>query len=118
MLDRMKTFPSLLTRLTLAFLISLLAVSLRAHTAADEMSQAAANLLVALTPNQKDKAHFEFKSDERANWHYIPKARQGLPFKELTPTQSRLAFALLASGLSQRGFVKATTIMSLEEILH
>jgi hypothetical protein len=35
----------------------------------------------------------------------------------MTPTQKHLAYALLNEGLSQRGFTKATTIMSLEDVL-
>ena len=35
----------------------------------------------------------------------------------MKPEQQHLAHALLASALSQRGFVKATTIMSLEQVL-
>ncbi|HYV27189.1 MAG TPA: DUF3500 domain-containing protein [Candidatus Eisenbacteria bacterium] len=113
----MKIFPALTQLALVVVLLVGTPDSVRAHSAAEEMSQAAANFLATLTPEQKDKAAFDFKNEERANWHYIPKARKGLPFKELTPTQSRLAFALLACGLSQRGFVKATTIMSLEDIL-
>lgn len=81
------------------------------------MAEAANNFLAALTPEQKAKATFEAKDDERQNWHYIPKARKGLPFKEMTPAQTKLGHALLSSGLSQRGYVKAVTIMSLEQVL-
>lgn len=35
----------------------------------------------------------------------------------MTPHQAHLAYALLAAGLSQTGYLKATTIMSLEEVL-
>ena len=52
------------------------------------------------------------------NWFYTPVARMGLPLKEMTPTQRALAFALLSAGLSQRGYIKALTIISLEEVLH
>src|SRR5262249_22182822 len=82
-----------------------------------EMAQAANHFLAALSPEQRAKATFDFKDDERANWHFIPKARKGLPFKELTPAQRPLAFALLSTGLSQAGYAKATTIMSLEQVL-
>src|SRR6185295_4895205 len=99
-------------------LVSLLtAPSIRAHTPAEDMADAARNLLAALTPEQKGKATYEFKDDQRFDWHFIPRERKGLPFKEMTPAQQRLAHALLASGLSQRGYAKATTIMSLEDIL-
>ncbi|MBL9169549.1 MAG: DUF3500 domain-containing protein [Verrucomicrobiales bacterium] len=85
--------------------------------AAAEMAEAAANLLFSLNPEQKSKASFDFSSDERLNWHFIPRARKGLPLKEMTAVQQRLAQVLLASGLSQRGYAKALTIMTLEQIL-
>ena len=91
---------------------------LRAFAAApEEMAAAAKNLLAALTDDQRAKATFAFAADERENWHFIPKERKGLTLKEMTPPQRHLAYALLNSGLSQRGFGQATTIMSLEQIL-
>jgi hypothetical protein len=81
------------------------------------MAAAAQHWLAALTPDQRSKATFDINAEERENWHFIPKERKGLTFKDMTPTQRPLAFALISSGLSQRGFVKATTIMSLEQIL-
>jgi hypothetical protein len=82
-----------------------------------EMAYAANNFLAALAPEQHSKAVFEFKSDERYNWHFVPRERKGLPLKELTPAQRPLAHALLGSGLGQRGYVSAVTIISLEQIL-
>jgi len=83
-----------------------------------EMADAAKNFLAALTQEQKDKALYTFENDERFDWHFIPKPRKGLPFREMTSPQRLLAHALLGSGLSQRGYQKATTIMSLEQILY
>ncbi|MBI3853639.1 MAG: DUF3500 domain-containing protein [Verrucomicrobia bacterium] len=88
-----------------------------AHSPAEEMSDAANNFLASLTSEQQAKARFELRDEERKNWHFIPKERKGLPIKEMTPAQRNLAHALLASGLSQRGYAKAVTIMSLEDIL-
>jgi hypothetical protein len=96
----------------------LFTLSAQAHTPGEEMAEAANNFLAALTPEQKAKAYYEFKHDERFDWHYIPKPRKGLPFKEMTSPQRLLAHGLLSSGLSQRGYMKATTIMSLEQILY
>jgi len=103
--------------LPLAFAITLGCSSLHAHDASAEMAMAANNFLADLTPEQKAKATFDVKDAERENWHYIPRARKGLPFKELTPSQRLLAEALLASGLSNRGYEKAVSIMSLDEVL-
>jgi hypothetical protein len=82
-----------------------------------ELAQAANNFLAALKPEQKAKAMFELKSEERVNWHFVPKERQGLPFKDMSPAQRHLAQALLGSMLSQRGHFKVATIMSLEQVL-
>jgi len=95
----------------------LLAGHVLAHTPAEEMAGAANNFLAALTTEQRAKATYELKDEERYDWHFIPKPRKGLPVKEMTPAQRNLAHALLSTGLSQRGYLKATTIMSLEQVL-
>ena len=82
-----------------------------------DMAQAATNLLASLAPEQQSKLSFEFKDEERYNWHFIPRPRKGLPLKEMTHAQRPLAHALLSSGLGQRGYVEAVTIISLEQIL-
>jgi hypothetical protein len=99
------------------FWVILLFVSLAAAHTPGTMASAARNFLASLTPAQTAKAVMPFDSEERFNWHYIPRPRLGLPFKEMTPSQQHLAHALLSSCLSQRGYLKATTIMSLEEVL-
>ena len=88
------------------------------HSPAEDMAEGANNFLAALTSGQRVKAVFEFKDGERFDWHFVPKARKGLPIKDMTPPQRLLAHALLSSGMSQRGYMKATTIMSLEQVLH
>jgi hypothetical protein len=78
---------------------------------------AANHFLDSLTPEQKAIAMISFESDERQNWFYTPVPRKGLQLREMSPYQKRLATALLAAGLSQQGFIKAETIMSLEDVL-
>ncbi|HEY0550730.1 MAG TPA: DUF3500 domain-containing protein [Verrucomicrobiae bacterium] len=102
-------------------LLSLLAFALtsigRAHVAGDEMAAAANKFLDSLTPEQRATATFEFKNDERNNWIFVPKVRQGLTIKTMTTPQRALAHALLRTGLSAPGYEKATNIMSLESVL-
>ena len=81
------------------------------------MTECANRFIAALDGNQRGKATFAFDTDERMNWHFIPKERKGLPLREMTPCQKYLASALLAAGLSQTGYIKAVTIMSLEDVL-
>jgi Protein of unknown function (DUF3500) len=85
--------------------------------AASLMTECANRFLAALDAKQRSKATFPFDTDERMNWHFIPKERKGLPLREMTPYQKHLANALLAAGLSQAGYIKAVTIMSLEDVL-
>lgn len=89
----------------------------RSHEVAQEMAAAANKFLASLGSAEKAKATFEFKDAERLNWHFIPKDRKGLPFKEMNSEQQQLAHALIRSALSQHGYAKATNIMSLELVL-
>ena len=84
------------------------------------MASSAREFLVSLNLEQKAKATFKFEDEQRFNWHYIPDSmfpRKGIPFKELDSSQQKLAHAFLSTGLSAPGYLKATTIMSLESIL-
>src|SRR5258706_5424275 len=85
--------------------------------AAAEMAAAAHNFWAALTHEQQAKATFPFEGDERYNWPFIPRARKGITWNDLTSAQQALGHAFLASGLSSRGYQKAVTIMSLDQIL-
>src|SRR5438876_10639027 len=88
----------------------------RVH-AAPLVTECASRFLAALDANQRGKASFPFDSDERMNWRFIPKERKGVPLREMTHYQKHLANALLAAGLSQTGYIKAVTNMSLEDVL-
>jgi len=81
------------------------------------MAGAANNLLVTLSADQKAKATYAMNHEERVNWHFVPRERKGLPLKQMDSAQQALAHALLSAGLSQRGAMKASTIMSLEDVL-
>src|SRR5688572_9376335 len=88
-----------------------------AHQATAEMARAATAFVASLTDEQRAKAQFDFGDAERLNWHFVPRARRGLPLKEMTPPQRERARALLQAGLSQRGYLKASTIMELDLVL-
>ena len=85
--------------------------------AASLLTECANRFLAALDANQRGKAAFPFDADERMNWHFIPRERKGLSLREMTSYQKHVASALLAAGLSQTGYIKAVTIMSLEDVL-
>src|SRR5262245_51171335 len=85
--------------------------------AARAMSDAALSFLKDLSAEQKSKATFKFDDDSRFEFRFTPRARTGLPLKEMSEPQRAKAHALLKTGLSVRGYATATTIIELETVL-
>ena len=84
----------------------------------DETAKAAQTFLKQLTPDQLKVGQMAYTAPERVDWHFIPKpARKGMQVKDMTPAQREAAFLLLRSVVSQMGYKKATTIMSMEKLL-
>lgn len=94
-----------------------LSTAQRAPSAARRMADAANRFLAALSNEQRAAATFPFEGEERYSWHYTPVARNGLLLKHMTAVQRELAFALMATGLSERGTRTARRIIDLEPIL-
>ena len=88
-----------------------------ASATAERMARAAGNFLGTLTPALREKAALPFDGNERFRWHYIPIEmweRKGVSLTELNEQQEEAAFALMASGLSAKGYQKARAIINLE----
>ena len=85
--------------------------------AAKAMADAANTFLGDLSAEQKSKATFKFEDDSRFEFRFTPRARTGLPIKEMSQAQRDKAHALVKTGLSMRGYTTATTIMDLENVL-
>jgi hypothetical protein len=81
------------------------------------MAVAADRFLKSLDNELAKRARYDFNSEERLNWHFIPRERKGVPLKDLYPEQRALAFGLIQSGTAGSGYLKATSIMSLEAVL-
>ena len=107
-------FPRLLAALIGAVLLT---SAYHRFDSPSTMAETANRWLASLTPEQRAKAVFTFEDNERENWHFIPIERKGVALREMTPAQKHLATALLSAGLSQQGYIKAETIMSLEDVL-
>jgi hypothetical protein len=85
---------------------------------AARMAEAALRLVDALDDDQLEVLRWPFPSDdERRSWFYTPTDHGGLPLAGMTAPQQRMAFQLMASGLSTAGYVTATTIIGLENVL-
>ena len=110
----MRTLPRLL--LASAGVLMLTAAYYKINSP-NVMADAANHFLASLPPDQRARASFAFTDEERFNWHFIPRVRKGLAFREMGPGPRQLAHALLAAGLSQQGVIKADTVMSLDQVL-
>ena len=88
------------------------------HPPAERMVDAARAWLAILTDEQRHQALAPWPSDdERHRWYYTPTDHGGLPLANMSPTQQSRAMQLLGTGLSKPGYVTATTIMGLENVL-
>lgn len=87
------------------------------HAPGTAMAEAAAAWLHALDADRRAQAVYPLADAERENWHFVPKARNGVPLKDMNPEQRRLARGLVAAGLSERGLLTTDAIIALEDVL-
>lgn len=83
-----------------------------------QMCAEAERLIESLDDSQRKLALFPFPADdERRLWFYTPTDHGGLTLAAMTQPQHRLLYRLVASGLSTAGYVTASTIIGLENVL-
>jgi hypothetical protein len=111
-----------------ASVASLTAVALLGHAeptnTASKMQLAAKRFLDSLSPELKQQAFFQFEDPHRIRWYFTPQqdknrkfTRKGVRLEAMTAEQKAAALALLKTGLSERGYEQATTILTLEGLL-
>jgi hypothetical protein len=84
------------------------------------MASAADRLVGLLSPDQKALAMFPLNSAEHEHWGFVPTeifARHGLTMAAMTDAERAAAHDLLKAGLSGKGYLTATSIMQLEDVL-
>jgi Protein of unknown function (DUF3500) len=115
---RMTTQPMSRRRALGAFAASAAALALRpiwAQTSTPAaMSQAVNDFLGSLDAAQREKTRFDFASDERQNWNWVPRSRRGLPLGEMTTAQRQRVDGLLQAGLSATGAARVPVLISLQ----
>ncbi len=95
-------------------------VTIASERTAASMTNAATKFLAGLSAEQRQQASFALDSEELTRWHYVPATqfpRNGLPIRAMNESQRALAQDLLRTGLSQRGYTQATTIMTDLEVI-
>jgi hypothetical protein len=115
-----------INRPRVAVAIGLLALGVMGSVVASQrtataMATATSALLNSLNAEQRQKMALPLDSADRTRWNFVPTSmfpRQGLPLKDMTEPQRKLAHELLRTALSQRGYAVTTSIMTdLEAIL-
>ncbi len=98
------------------FIIALFAASVT--TAAEPaLLGAVQQLSKSLTEEEREKLFMPFISDERLNWHFVPKSRPGLSLKDVSAEKQQAILEVVRAGLSDAGYEKVATIRSLESVL-
>lgn len=121
----MKCLRIVLTLAIAAGLTGVAYVAQQIEPAGSKMADAAEKLLGTLKDEQKSRANLDFNDEERTNFHFVPLqdnksrkyTRKGLPIEDMTADQKAAALDLVRAGTSASGYLKATTIISLESIL-
>jgi hypothetical protein len=84
----------------------------------DYLTAAAKKFLSTFSEDRLNSLKFDFTDEERLNWHYVPKSREGIPLKELNDNQYKLFRDLLSASLSKKGVDKAKGVIMLESVLY
>jgi len=84
---------------------------------AGKMRIAVERLLAALPEKSRAQAMRPFDDRDRTDWHYTPRARNGVSLKELDAPAREAVHGLLRLALSVPGYRKAVNIIELELVL-
>ena len=92
----------------------LAAITLSSSASAEPKANA---FLAALDNDQRQEAVLPYTSERKFEWHFVPRARHGVSWKDLAEPQRRLAHNLLKASLSDVGYARVEAIRALEPIL-
>lgn len=84
---------------------------------ASSMREEAAAFLRSLRPELAERAALPFDDANRLDWHYTPRARRGVPLREMNDSEREAAHALLRATLSGQGYLKTIMTMELDQQL-
>ncbi len=105
----------------LLVLLTGIAAPLKAQQATIELTQSMVDsttaFLSGLTSQQREIATYPFNDEERLNWHFIPRSRNGITFNDMNTAQRESASNLLQAFLSAKGYSTVEQIRSLESVL-
>ena len=86
-------------------------------TTVGRMNEAGGKFLESLNEDQKAKATYPYLDGERVFWYYPPMNRHGLALRDMDANQRELAYALMATGLTEKSYEQAKQIIEHELVL-
>lgn len=101
-------------RLILFFIV---AYSVQAFPQSNELSSKAVKILSFVSTDLKNEIQYKFDDDERFNWHFVPRSRNGVSFQDLNASQRDAVLSLIQSSLSNQGYSKTLGVIQLEGVL-
>ena len=81
------------------------------------MNEAGSKFVESLDAQQRAKAIYPYLDGERVFWYYPPLNRHGLALRDMDDNQRGLAYALMATGLTDRSYEQAKQIIEHESVL-
>src|SRR5215216_4189802 len=105
----------------LLFVFSLLSINLFAQDDVDEIKNYVQSFVNSLTAEQRKIALVNFNDSARLKWNNLPvglRPRAGIKMGALTDEQRILLHRILSASLSSQGYLKATSIMHLDNLLN
>ena len=87
----------------------------------NEIKQAATTFINSLNPLQKKSALLAFNDTARIKWNNLPvglRARAGLSIGDMSEEQRKMLHRILSASLSSQGYLKATGVMHLDNLLN
>ncbi|MBL7762876.1 MAG: DUF3500 domain-containing protein [Chitinophagaceae bacterium] len=86
-----------------------------------EIKKASLTFIDSLTAFQKKRAMLAYSDTDRIKWNNLPvglRARAGINIGSLSDNQRKLVHRMLSASLSSQGYLKATSIMHLDNLLN
>src|SRR5205814_19507 len=87
----------------------------------EEIRKTSAAFINTLEPLQKRMALLSFNDTARLKWNNLPvgmRARAGINIGKMTEDQRKLLHRILSVSLSSQGYLKATSILHLDNLLN
>ena len=108
-------------KINLLFICFLLSINLFAQDNVDEIKNHVQVFVNSLTAKQRKIALVDFNDSARIKWNNLPvglRARAGIKMGALSDEQRILLHRVLSVSLSSQGYLKATSIMHLDNLLN